>query len=120
MFFDLLFSASLEFLVELTKILDSDKVFREVATIWLCVVGAGVGGLSAWVAPLRILPSGPVLGVSIVTVPIVVGCAMQLWGLARQRREQKVSHLATWYGGAALGLGLALGRLVGLRILKAL
>ena len=118
--FDLVFSACLEVLFELTKTLDSGKLFREVAAVWLCLLGAGVGAVSGLLAPLRILPPGPFPGASLMAVPAVLGGFMQLWGRSRRSKERRISHLATWYGGAALGLGLALGRLGGLSFMSAL
>jgi hypothetical protein len=52
--------------------------------------------------------------VSLLLVPAALAGIMEAWGHFRQGRTKNVSHLATWYGGAALGLGVAAGRLVGL------
>jgi hypothetical protein len=57
------------------------------------------------------LPPGPFTGVSVFILPIVLAGGMSLVGWARGAAR---SHLASWYGGASLGLGLAVGRLIGL------
>lgn len=72
------------------------------------VVGVFFGLLTAVLVPWRILPPGPFKGVSLVVLPLFLGASLDVLG---QLRKEKASHLATWYGGGVLGLGLAAGRL---------
>jgi hypothetical protein len=52
--------------------------------------------------------------VSLVITPALLGMAMHFVGQLRNRSGSSVSHLATWYGGVALGAGLAFGRFMSL------
>ena len=103
-----------EALLALTHALDEDKGAKVPAVLVLALTGVILGASSVVVAPTKVLPSRLVPGVSLLAVPVVIGLAMELWGRSRSSRSKNVSHLGTWYGGGALGLGLAVGRLVGL------
>ena len=48
---------------------------------------------------------------SLLILPAVLAVCMAIFGWARGTAR---SHLASWYGGAAFGLGLAAGRWIGL------
>ena len=115
--FDVVFSTVLEVVFEVTNTFDSDRELRGVALAWFAILGFAAGLVTGLVVPVRLLEPGPWPGVSLVVVPVVVGAAMQLWGVVRGRRSE-VSHLATWYGGATVGLGLAAGRLVVLGFIR--
>jgi hypothetical protein len=73
-----------------------------------------LGALSVVIAPTRVIPSRLFPGVSLLVVPLAIGLSMEAWGRLRSNRSKNVSHLGTWYGGGALGLGLAGGRLAAL------
>jgi hypothetical protein len=63
----------------------------------------------------RVLPSPSRPGLSLIFVPLVLAVVMHMWGNATgSTRRPKPSYLATWYGGALMGVGLAGGRLFGL------
>ena len=116
--FDVVFSSILEFLFEITKTFDSDRELRTAAVVWFAILGFGGGLLSGVVSPSRVLEPAPIPGVSLVLVPLLLGAIMQAWGALSSSRESDASHLASWYGGATLGLGLALGRFVVLAFLR--
>src|SRR5260370_42247717 len=83
---------------------------------------AGLGSLaiglcSTLVARNRVLPALPRSGLSLILIPAALGIAMHLWGRLRVRLGWKLSYLATWYGGAIIGLGYAIGRLFGISYL---
>lgn len=115
---EVLFSGVLEFLFEVTKVFDSERDLRLPAVIWFLLIGLAGGLLTGVVAPDRVLDPGPFPGVSLVFVAILLGAGMQVWGALRSQQEKRISHLATWYGGAALGLGLAAGRLIVLAFIR--
>jgi hypothetical protein len=115
--FDVVFSGILEILFEATKSFDTDRQLRSAAILWFAMLGLGGGVLSGALVPDRLLDPGPIPGISLVVAPVAVGIMMQLWGMVRSRASE-VSHLATWYGGATLGVGLAAGRLVVLAFIR--
>jgi len=82
---------------------------RALALFAFMLIGLIVGAISGSLVPHRILPARLFTGVSLVAVPLVLGAGME-W--ARRTRNAASSHLVTWYGGATLGLGLAVGRLL--------
>jgi hypothetical protein len=108
--FDMLFSTILEVLFEITKTFDSDRDLSVVAVVWFAIIGFGGGLLTGMVAPDRLFDPGPFPGASLLALPLVLGTLMQIWGMLSSRRATDTSHLASWYGGATLGLGLASGR----------
>jgi hypothetical protein len=118
--FDLGAELVLEFLFEITRTLDADKVLRPFAVLWLVALGLVVGAASTFIAPHRVLKPGPFSGVSLIILPAVLGGVMELWGRSRSTHDRKISHLATWYGGMSMGLGLAAGRLSILMFVRAL
>jgi hypothetical protein len=115
-FLDLVVSVGGEIFLEGTKALDRDRMLRVPAVLWLLFWGVIVGALSALLFSGRILHPGPVPGLSLVLLPVVLGASMEVWGAIRSKKR-KTSHLASWYGGVSLGFGLAVGRLVGLRFM---
>jgi hypothetical protein len=109
-----------EGLLELTRALNEEEAVRPVAIAWFVILGLGLGAASTLVAAERVIRQGPFLGVSLVVVPALLGAVMEAWGRLRSSREHRISHLATWYGGASMGLGLAAGRLGLLLLIKGL
>jgi hypothetical protein len=75
--------------------------------------GTGIGLLYSAVFTERLVPS-LVPGASLVLLPLALGTLMQLFGNWRQAKGHSPTSLATFLGGAALGLGMAAGRLIAL------
>lgn len=100
-----------EILAEITKLLNSDANLRPVAVVWFVVLGLVCGVLTVTAIPDRVLPPGPFEGISVVMLPVVLGAGLALVGWARRSTR---TNFASWYGGAAIGIGLAAGRLIGL------
>jgi hypothetical protein len=74
-----------------------------------------LGLLSSVAARHRILPSPSRPGLSLILVPLILALVMHIWGRTTgSATRAKPSYLATWYGGAVMGIGLAAGRLFGL------
>lgn len=109
--FDVVVEIVLEGIFGLVRGLDEDEGAWPLAVLLFVTVGACVGAATACAFPDRVLRPGPVVGVSLLVVPVALGGFMELWGAFITRRGRNTSHLATWYGGAAMGFGLALGRL---------
>jgi hypothetical protein len=84
----------------------------------LTILGVGLllGAATCLVLPTRLLHPGPAPGVSVVIVPPVLALWLHTLGLFLRTRGRTPSHLATWYGGAALGVGLTIGRLISLEL----
>ena len=102
-----------EFLAEFTRIVDSDQDLKPVAVVWYVLLGLLFGFLTITAFPDRLLSPEPFRGVSMLILPIVLGAGLALVGFLRGATR---SHFASWYGGAAMGVGLAAGRLIGLAI----
>jgi hypothetical protein len=100
-----------EFVCEITDTVDKDRELKPAAIVWFVLLGLGIGVASAAAISFRLLPDGPFPGVSVLAAPAALAVFMSWFGAARKGHS---SHLATWYGGAALGFGLAAGRLAGL------
>ena len=115
----------LDFLLELVgemgleagRALDKENTSRIPALAFFLIVGLILGALSTFVFPHRVMRAGPFPGMSLVLAPALLGVAMELVGTARGKRRD-ISHLATWYGGAATGFALAAGRLGALTLMS--
>jgi hypothetical protein len=107
-----------EILLGFTHLMSQQDMPRPVAVAWFLALGTGLGAASTLVFGTRLMPPGPFLGVSLLLVPILLGATMEYVGRARASEAHAVSHLASWYGGGAMGLGLASGRLGMLLLLK--
>jgi hypothetical protein len=107
-------SILLELVLGTTHALDEDKGAKGPAAFVLAATGTVFGALTVLVVQERWLAPPPFPGMSLVLLPLVLGAVMEGWGSLRDGRGRNVSHLGTWYGGAALGLGLAAGRRVAL------
>jgi hypothetical protein len=80
------------------------------ATIGYLMFGAVLGGLSMLLLPTRLFGVSPATGISLVVSPLVMGIVMQLWGGLRRAQGHRTTNLATFHGGAAFALGVALVR----------
>jgi hypothetical protein len=100
-----------ECLLEVTDAVNAEDDLKPAAIVWFALLGLVAGVATCGIAPDRVLVPQGFPGVSVLIVPCLVGGAMAIIGSGRPTAR---SHLATWYGGAALGLGLAVGRLAGL------
>lgn len=109
--FDVLAQVILEAFFSLFRALDEDEGAWPLAVLLFLVVGFMIGGITAWIVPERVMRPGPFLGVSLVVAPVLLGAFMEFWGRIVSGRGRRTSHLATWYGGASMGLGMATGRL---------
>lgn len=114
---DLVLEIAGEGVFELTRVLDEEEAARPVAIGWFIILGLVLGGTSVLLVGERVIQGGKFLGVSLVVVPTLLGATMHSCGRLRSSREHRISHLATWYGGASMGFGLAAGRL-GAMLLK--
>ena len=116
---ELLFELVLEFVIgpvlelvlePLSKAADRSKLPLFTLAM-LAVGGVGIGALLSALHSERILP--PLLpGASLVASPICLGLVMHYFGRWRQSRGHRPTPLATFAGGASLGLGMAAGRLL--------
>ena len=100
-----------EFVAEFTRVLNTDEQFKPVAVVWFILLGLAGGFATAAIVPDRFLPPGPFEGVSVLILPFFLAVALNFVGWIRGAAR---SHFASWYGGAACGVGLAAGRLIGL------
>lgn len=118
MLLEVLFSGGLELLLELIDGFNRTREHRAIAILSFIGLGILGGLLTGFLAPRPVLT--PVLfpGVSVLILPALLALLMSAWGHVRSERGKTVSHLATWYGGAALGLGLAAGRLLVLALTR--
>ena len=109
----LYFAASFiaELVLEFTGAVSRDAELRPVAVVWFVVLGLAGGFVTGGLIPDRMLPPWPFKGVSVLILPVALAGLMAIVGSARTTSG---SHLASWYGGAAIGFGLAIGRLCGL------
>lgn len=80
------------------------------ATLGYFALGGVIGACAAWVLPARLFPATGFSGVSLVLGPLGAGALMEWWGRRRRAAGHSTTNLATWYGGAAFALGLALAR----------
>lgn len=71
--------------------------------------------LSSVAVRYRVLPSPNRPGLSLILLPLSLALVMHIWSRTTgSATRAKPSYLATWYGGAVIGIGLAAGRLFGL------
>ena len=82
------------------------------ATIGYFLLGGILGALSLWLLPARIFGGAPASGISLIVGPLVMGIVMQLWGGLRRAQGHRTTNLATFYGGAAFALGVAVVRML--------
>jgi len=79
--------------------------------VWFAA-GAFFGLLSGVVLPDRLMPRPRTAGLSLLASPLACGLAMRAWGSYVRGRGRVPGSLATFHGGAAFALGMALGRFV--------
>jgi hypothetical protein len=85
------------------------------AVLGYLVLGALLGALWVWLLPARIVGARAVPGASLVLGPLAAGVVMETWGRYRRAGGHATTNLATWYGGAAFALGIAVVRFFGVR-----
>lgn len=84
-----------------------------VALFFILLGGVAAGVASSWVLAERLVtPLVP--GASLFLSPLALGIAMHVFGGWRLSKGHTPTTLATFWGGAALGLGIAAGRLLAL------
>jgi hypothetical protein len=86
-----------------------------VASLGYLLLGAAIGVLWVWLVPGRILRGRALQGASLVLGPLFAGVVMEAWGRSRRAAGHATTNLATWYGGAAFALGIAVVRFFGVR-----
>jgi hypothetical protein len=87
-----------------------DRVHPAVSATGLLLLGAGIGGASAWLWPVRMLPVGPFPGLSVLISPSLNGIAAEWIGRWQERHGKPRSAMATFWGGGLFALGLAATR----------
>ena len=108
---DLLLEAFLEFGIEGYQHARGRKNRSPfVAALGYLLLGAALGALWVWLAPNRLLQGRTLPGVSLILGPLAVGGVMEAWGRHRRAAGHATTNLATWYGGAAFALGIAIVR----------
>ena len=80
------------------------------ATLGFFMLGAVVGLAVIILLPNRMLPQLNLPGFSLLLAPVAMGLALHAWGHMRRKSGLTTSRLATFYGGASMGLGVALVR----------
>jgi hypothetical protein len=100
----------------MTRQLNQDKHAKPVVIGWFVFIGSVLGGISAAFVGWRITPETRLFGISLIVTPLALGALAHFVGRLRTGR-QPLSHIATWYGGVAVGIGLAAGRLGALRLM---
>jgi hypothetical protein len=81
------------------------------AAVGYLTLGGIVGAVSVLFMPRRMMAPGPLPGMSLIVAPAIAGVAMEAWGRFRRGRGHSTTNLATFLGGAAFALGVALARL---------
>ena len=82
------------------------------AGIGVLLLGGISGAMTRLVLPAPIFPPGPVRGLSLLLSPLVTGVVMDRYGAWRDGRGAPRSFVATFWGGALFGFGMALVRFV--------
>jgi hypothetical protein len=80
------------------------------AALGYLALGATIGAGSLLLRPERMAAHTVFPGISLVLGPLLTGGCMRLWGDWRRARGHATTNLATFLGGAAFALGLALVR----------
>lgn len=81
------------------------------------VIGVIFGMLSVLVIPMQIIKTVTVPGISLLLAPLLVGSTMYMWGRYRSGKGQRVSTMATFWGGALFAFSSALVRFLFLQLL---
>lgn len=115
--FELLLQIVVEILIELGFASVKEALGRKnqnpvLATIGYALLGGALGGISLLMWPARFIRQTIVPGTSLVIGPLLSGAAMHWWGDFRRTQGHSPTNLATFYGGAAFALGVALVRFI--------
>ena len=110
---ELVFGPLLELFLE-SVFTGDGRIRRPLLSLTLILFGGAAAGLaSSWVLAERLVtPLIP--GASLLVSPLVLGVAMHAFGSWRASKGHTPTLLASFWGGAALGLGIAGGRLFAL------
>ena len=79
------------------------------------MIGVASGGVSAYVMPDPLIPTGRFRGISLILAPLVTGTIMKIIGERRREQLKPVRVLATFWGGSAFALAFSLTRFLLLR-----
>jgi len=114
---ELLFSGLLEALWDLLAATYKATYGRKnhhpaLAALGYLAIGATLGAGSLLVRPERLAAYSLFPGISLVVGPLLAGGWMHVWGAWRRSRGHATTNLATFLGGAAFALGLAVVRFV--------
>jgi hypothetical protein len=85
----------------------TDRQHPVLAGIGLLLMGAAVGGISAYVWPYQIAGNGPFPGLSIIVSPLVNGLALEAIGRWRDRHGKPRTYLSTFWGAATFAFAVA-------------
>jgi hypothetical protein len=111
----LLFEVGVEIALELGLAGIKEALGREnrnpvLAAVGYLTFGVILGLASMSILPRRLFGPGPIPGVSLVVGPVIAGAVMATWGRIRRSRGHVTTNLATFLGGAAFALGIAIVR----------
>ena len=74
------------------------------------LIGAVLGSISARILPQQLSPNDIIAFVGLFVGLVFAGLAMHLFGDWRRRSGARTTHLATFWGGAALAFGVNTAR----------
>ena len=80
--------------------------------VLLLLVGGATGGAVTWLLPSRLFATPTLPGASLIVSPLLNGALMHYYGAWKARGGKNTSPAATFWGGAAFGLGFAIVRLL--------
>ena len=110
---EIMFSGAGEALVEgLARLMGAsfgrtDRQHPVLAGIGLLMMGAAVGGLSAWAWPYQVVGNAPVAGISLIVSPLANGLALEAIGRWRDRHAKPRTYLSTFWGAATFAFAVA-------------
>ena len=85
----------------------TDRQHPVLAGIGLLMMGAAVGGISAWARPYQVAGNGPIPGISLVVSPLANGLALEAIGRWRDRHRKPRTYLSTFWDAATFAFAVA-------------
>ena len=85
----------------------TDRQHPIAAGLGLLMMGAAVGGISAWAWPYQVVGNGPFPGISVIVSPLVNGLALEAIGRWRDRHRKPRTYLSTFWGAATFAFAVA-------------